>query len=163
LGYLFEISMQWKFILTPPRSTADILKDECFRHTNILTKQPKFLGSARLHIQMGPPRTREWSRLLLLEAACLPREFTIVVEEGDFAAVQGWRHELRMTFDVSPYPALEAYSEYSTSCLRGEEIILWLIEFKSFYAGQLPYGVEKGRATDDNTMLGYHTSDCVMS
>jgi hypothetical protein len=157
------MSMQWKFIPTPPRPTADILKDECFRHTNKLTKQPKFLGSARLQIQMGPPQNREWSRLLLLEATCLPREFTVVVEEGNFAAVQGERYELRMTFDISPYPALEAYNEHSGRCLRGEEIIPWLNEFRSFYAGQLPYGVVKGRATDDDTVLGYHTSDCVMS
>lgn len=112
---------------------------------------------------MGPPQNKEWSRLLLLEAACLPREFTIVVEQGDFAAVRGCRHDLRMTFDISPYPALEAYNEHSGSSLRGEEIIPWLNDFRSFYAGELPYGVEKCRATDDDTVLGYQASNCVMS
>ena len=48
---------------------------------------------------------------------------TIVVEEGNFAAVQGYRHEMRMTFDISPYPALEAYTKQSGRSIRAEEII----------------------------------------
>jgi hypothetical protein len=87
----------------------------------------------------------------------------IVVEKGNFAAVRGYRHELRMTFDASPYPALEAYNEQSGSCLRGEEIIPWLNEPRSFYAGQLPDEFEKARATDDDTVMGYHTPHCVVS
>ena len=160
--------MQWKFIPTPPRSTVDTLEDECFRHlkhTNILTKRPMFLGSARLHIQMSPIQAKGWSRRLLSEAAYLPREFTIVVEEGNFAAVRDYRHELRMTFDISPYPAPDAYDKQSGSSLRGEDIVPWLNEPRSFYAGRLPDEFEKARAraTDDDTIMGYHTSNCVMS
>jgi hypothetical protein len=87
---------------------------------------------------MGPPQERGWSRLLLSEVACLPREFTIVVEEENPAAARNDRHELRMTFDVSPYPALEAYNEQGRSGLRGESTIPWLNEPRSFCAGQLP-------------------------
>jgi hypothetical protein len=128
LGWLFEMSMQWKFIPTPPRSTADILEDECFRHlkhTNILTKRPTFIGSARLHIQLSPIQAKAWSRHLLSEAAYLLRGFTIVVE-------------LRMKFDISPYPALDAYDKQSGSSLRGEDIVPWLNEPRCFYAGRLP-------------------------
>ena len=167
LGWLFEMFMQWEFIATPPRSTAaDILKDDCFKHlghTNILKKSPKFLGSARLRIQMRPIQAKEWSRDLLSETACLPRDFTIVVEEGNFAAVRDDRHKLRMTFDISPYPALETYNEQSESSLRVEDIILLLNEPRSFYAGQLPDGLEKARTTGDDAIMCYHTPNCVMS
>jgi hypothetical protein len=37
------------------------------------------------------------------------------------------------------------------------------METISFYAGKLPVEVEKARATDDDTIMGYHTSDCVDS
>lgn len=97
------------------------------------------------------------------EVACLPREFTIVIEEGSFAAVQGYRHEMRMTLDIWPYPALEAYNKQSGRSIRAEEIVPWLNEPRSFYAGQLPDEFEEGRAADDDTILGYHTSNCVMS
>jgi len=167
LGWLFEMFMQWEFIATPPRSTAaDILKDDCFKHlghTNILKKSPKFLGSARLRIQMRPIQAKEWSRDLLSETACLPRDFTIVVEEGNFAAVRDDRHKLRMTFDISPYPALETYNEQSESSLRVEDIILLLNEPRSFYAGQLPDELEKARTTGDDAIMCYHTPNCVMS
>jgi len=157
------MTMQWKFVPTPPSLTADILNNECFKHTNILTKRPTFLVSARICTQMGPTQDRGWSRLLLAEVASLPRVFTIVVEEGNFAAVRGYRHELRMAFDTSTYPALEAYNKQSGRSLRAEEIIPWLNEPRSFYAGQLPDEFEKGRATDDDTIMGYHASSCVMS
>jgi hypothetical protein len=98
---------------------------------------------------------------LLAGVACLPREFTIVVEESNFAAVQGYRHEMRMTFDISPYPALEAYTKQSGRSIRADENIPWLNEPRSFYAGQLPDEFEEGRTTDDDTILGYH--NCVMS
>jgi len=68
LGWFFEMSTQWNFIPTPPRSTADIIED-------------------------------------------LPREFTVVVEEGNFTTVRDHRHELRMTFDISPDPSLDAYDK----------------------------------------------------
>jgi hypothetical protein len=84
LGWLFEISLQWKFIPTLHRSPANVLDDECFKHlkhANISTKRPNFVGSGRLHVHMSPTQAKGWSRRLLSEAAYLPRDFTIVVED----------------------------------------------------------------------------------
>jgi len=133
-------------------------RERVFQAHQYLDKEATFLGSATLCIQMGPPQERWWSRLLLSEVACLPREFTIVVEEENFAAARDDRHELRMKFDVSPYPALEAYNEQGRSGLRGESTIPWLNEPRSFCAGQLPGEFERARA-----IMGYHTSNCVVS
>ena len=83
--------------------------------------------------------------------------------EGSFTAVRDYRHELRITSNVSPYPALESYKKQNQSSLRGEDIVPWLNEPRSFYAGQLPDDLEKARATDDDTTMGCHTSDCIMS
>ena len=77
--------------------------------------------------------------------------------------MQDYRHELRTCFDISPYPALEAYDKQSGSSLRGEDIVPWLNEATSFYAGRLPDEFAKGRATDIDTIMGYHPSKCVMS
>lgn len=53
----------------------------------------------------------------------------------------------------------------SGSSLRGEDIVPWVNEPTSFYADRLPDEFEKARArdTDDDTIMGYHTSNCVIS
>ena len=94
------------------------------KHTNMLTSRPTLLGSSRLEIQLNPklpeksgrgwprPFLRDLNDCMLLESAYRPRHFTIVVEEGNFAGAEfaAGRCELRMTFDTSPYPTLEAYN-----------------------------------------------------
>lgn len=163
LGWLFELSVQWKPISTP-RPTADIMNDESFRHlqhTNLLTKSPTLLGAGRLEIQLSPISGKE-SRLLS-EAVFQPRQFTVVLEQGNFAAVRDVRYGQRMTFDASPYPTLVGYDHRRRGGPSPEELYELLSGSRSFYAGDLSDELVKARATEDDTITGYHTSSCALS
>lgn len=101
---------------------------------------------------------------MLSKAAYLPREFTVIVEKGNFAAVRDYsgQRELRMTFDTSPYPTREGYNHERRSGLTGDDIFETLSSGRSFYANKLPHEMMKVRATEDDTVMGCHTSICVM-
>jgi hypothetical protein len=127
LGPLFAVNMQWKSA-SLSRSTSDIMNEECFRQlkrNNWFAKRPTLLGFARLEIQLIPKPPKEstagWdyrgiSDCMLSEAAYLPRQFTIVVEKGNFEGAQyvAGRQELRLTFDTSPYPTADGYNQERT-------------------------------------------------
>ncbi|EGP84936.1 uncharacterized protein MYCGRDRAFT_95032 [Zymoseptoria tritici IPO323] len=136
------MTMQWKFIST---FTTDFIDDERFRHikhTNMLSKRPKLLGSFRLEMQLNSRAPKDMylsgraeglernTKLFLSDAAFLSRQFTVIIEKGNFAAVTdyntGGRRELRMTFDASPYPAREAYRVDRTSGPGLEDFYDWL-------------------------------------
>ncbi|SMR59648.1 unnamed protein product [Zymoseptoria tritici ST99CH_1A5] len=177
-GLMIAMTMQWKFIST---FTTDFIDDERFRHikhTNMLSKRPKLLGSFRLEMQLNSRAPKDMylsgraeglernTKLFLSDAAFLSRQFTVIIEKGNFAAVTdyntGGRRELRMTFDASPYPAREAYRVDRTSGPGLEDFYDWL-SVRSFYHGEISGELKKARATEDDTILGFHTSNCVVS
>jgi hypothetical protein len=125
----------------------------------MLAKRPTLLGAFRLKMQLlgGPDG-------LLSKAASLPRDFTVVIEKGNFAAVGGgrFRRELRMTFDTSPYPLLDGYNRERRGGPPPEDLYEWLSRARSFYAGNPSDDLLNSRATEDDTIMGYHTSNCVM-
>jgi hypothetical protein len=102
---------------------------------------------------------------MLLEDAYLPRQFTITVEKGNFAGAEytAGRCELRITFDTSPYPTLDAYNrERSRDGPRPDDVYEMLSRTSSFYAGKISDELLEARATEDDTVMGYHTSNCIV-
>jgi hypothetical protein len=154
------------------------MNEECFahlKHTNMLTKRPTLLGCFHFEMQLSPiapekwniPESCQWMRtseLMLSDAAFLPRQFTVVVERGNFGAInhEAGRRVLRMTFDTSSYPTADGYNHNPRSGPPWDSLHEWLGQERSLYAGKPSDELLKTRATDDDTILGYHTSSCVV-
>jgi hypothetical protein len=84
------------------------------------------------------------------------------VERGNFNALHYHRRELRMTFDVSPYPTLEGLNRERTYGPSPEEVHEMLTGARAFYAGDVSAQAKGERATEDDVLWGYQTSKCVV-
>ncbi|QIX02334.1 hypothetical protein AMS68_007851 [Peltaster fructicola] len=178
-GWLFTTSTRWRIISTVTLAD-DMINTEPFKkiqHINRLTRRPELIGALKLEITVEKvvPEKAHWPSVselkanntrMLSEAAYSSRQFIVIIERGNFSAVQddqGWRG-LRMTFDKSPYPTLEGYNhDEGKGGPPRDWLYEWLNESNSFYAGKPAASLAHTRATEDDTVLGYHTSKCIVS
>lgn len=180
LGLILSAALQWR-ILPLSASVDKIMDDRLFQHNNILTRKPRRLCCCRLELTLinklptslidkltGKPWGwgEYWHVSQFAQSALLPRQFTVILEQGNFKVIHEEgekRFGLRLMFDKPPWPTFDGLSQQKQNHRGVQSNWDLMNSTRAFYAQVLDKSAFGVRATNDDHLWGYKMASCVMS
>nr|POE51555.1 hypothetical protein CFP56_25762 [Quercus suber] len=179
-GFSFFVAAthKWK---TVPLSKEQ--KDSVERQRKV---RPQLLGILSLEITLertlpngfsvppsAPAYVNPSERYLSAAAFQQPRLFTAMMEKGNFLSehlvgydrAETSRWEYRLLFDVSPYPTRAGFKQHADSESCGPDLDVLAEELRVMTiltAGVLPKVAKRSRATNDDSIMGFRSTGCIV-